>query len=907
MHSSKLRLHPEHLRVQKIISTGERHLQQRDSECAGYPLAYCDGVCQCTYNALNAGSTCIATAPQQSTACPPGQTYIPEAGACMTGQYPGEPCQYSLQCSAIEPGAFCLRLRCECMYGMVRSGNGCTFVSDECHERGFVFIPELGECRQAKEADEKKNAAFGQGCSTIRTAYRWYQKFRNGDESLEEHEGRGRHSDVDEDKLRDVVEEDPHKAVQAGDPCVYTAQCHASQSGMVCERNVCRCPTGMVSSGSKCTQSCPTGYMVNSKGVCTPGCQSNQIEVNGECLSQSVPGQDCRVNAQCTGGSSCLNYQCTCPRGMFPRGGACEFVSAAPLSSCRDGERCTRDAICVDGACVCPAGRQIVNGQCLTSITVPPMSPCGSFVSCGGGSSCIEGICQCPQNLQSVNGSCQYRSSVAPGSPCPTGLERCLSQATCVNGVCQCPFGMVAQGNDCVALRAVPAGSTCNRTSRCRGLAVCVDGICHSPADLPLSNGQCRAGTVNINGVCVEQNTAAPGSSCASGQTCSGGSNCMNSICVCPAGQVNIEEQCRLVTNILGSCDVNMKCVGGAVCDVTRRLCVCPARSVVVRGSCVDITNVARMSRKLRTDSSPECIADSDCPRLKSCVKGRCMIGIYGNSPPQGELQKSSSRGLAEFFQGRQSPTSVKKEQQFKKHRHAKPGESCSRYEECTGDTHCNPLTLTCDCNRETQMVVGSRCVERLRSHPGLPCSNGEICVGTSVCLHGTCSCPAGFVIVNRECVVIRRARPSEECGNGEECEGGSVCDQVRKRCICREGQRLVNDRCEDYVVLPGGSCSSIHARCSGGSHCFEGRCVCPQATYISGGLCIPRRAVGPGNYCGNNDCYQDRLVLLESSAMAVQCATAYLRHVDVSLAFNNTTLNVYGWLKQDREVQVRV
>ncbi|VDP54488.1 unnamed protein product, partial [Heligmosomoides polygyrus] len=27
----------------------------------------------------------------------------------------------------------------------------------------------------AKEADEKINAAFGQRCSTIRTAYRWYQ------------------------------------------------------------------------------------------------------------------------------------------------------------------------------------------------------------------------------------------------------------------------------------------------------------------------------------------------------------------------------------------------------------------------------------------------------------------------------------------------------------------------------------------------------------------------------------------------------------------------------------------------------------------------------------------------------------------------------------------------------------
>ncbi|VDP47873.1 unnamed protein product [Heligmosomoides polygyrus] len=66
----------------------------------------------------------------------------------------------------------------------------------------------------AKGVDEKINAASGQGCSTIWTAYRWYQKFRNGDESLEEYEGRERHSGVDEDKLRDVVEEDPHKGTR---------------------------------------------------------------------------------------------------------------------------------------------------------------------------------------------------------------------------------------------------------------------------------------------------------------------------------------------------------------------------------------------------------------------------------------------------------------------------------------------------------------------------------------------------------------------------------------------------------------------------------------------------------------------------------------------------------------------
>ncbi|VDO62016.1 unnamed protein product [Heligmosomoides polygyrus] len=77
-----------------------------------------------------------------------------------------------------------------------------------------IYLYEFKLGTTAKETDEKIDAAFGQGCSTIRTAYRWYQKFPNGDESLEEHEGRGRHSDGDENKLRDVVEEDPHKGTR---------------------------------------------------------------------------------------------------------------------------------------------------------------------------------------------------------------------------------------------------------------------------------------------------------------------------------------------------------------------------------------------------------------------------------------------------------------------------------------------------------------------------------------------------------------------------------------------------------------------------------------------------------------------------------------------------------------------
>ncbi|VDP59668.1 unnamed protein product [Heligmosomoides polygyrus] len=45
-----------------------------------------------------------------------------------------------------------------------------------------IYLYEFKLSTTAEEVDEKINAAFGQGCSTIRTAYRWYQKFRNGDD-----------------------------------------------------------------------------------------------------------------------------------------------------------------------------------------------------------------------------------------------------------------------------------------------------------------------------------------------------------------------------------------------------------------------------------------------------------------------------------------------------------------------------------------------------------------------------------------------------------------------------------------------------------------------------------------------------------------------------------------------------
>ena len=76
----------------------------------------------------------------------------------------------------------------------------------------FLFQFKLG--RKAAETARDINEAFGLRTTNDRTAQWWFNKFRSGDESLEDDERSGRPSDVDNDQLRALVEANPRTNVR---------------------------------------------------------------------------------------------------------------------------------------------------------------------------------------------------------------------------------------------------------------------------------------------------------------------------------------------------------------------------------------------------------------------------------------------------------------------------------------------------------------------------------------------------------------------------------------------------------------------------------------------------------------------------------------------------------------------
>ena len=67
----------------------------------------------------------------------------------------------------------------------------------------------------AKESFRRIADAFGEETISLRGVQHWFQRFRSGDFCLEDRPRSGRPSDFDDDRLRQLVEDDPYLTSRA--------------------------------------------------------------------------------------------------------------------------------------------------------------------------------------------------------------------------------------------------------------------------------------------------------------------------------------------------------------------------------------------------------------------------------------------------------------------------------------------------------------------------------------------------------------------------------------------------------------------------------------------------------------------------------------------------------------------
>ncbi|KAF2364599.1 hypothetical protein FHG87_004649 [Trinorchestia longiramus] len=82
------------------------------------------------------------------------------------------------------------------------------------HDHRLLMLHEFKLGHNASEASANINRAWGEESTRDRTVQRWFRKFRGGDESLKDEEGRGRLGSLENEQLHAVVEQNPRQSVR---------------------------------------------------------------------------------------------------------------------------------------------------------------------------------------------------------------------------------------------------------------------------------------------------------------------------------------------------------------------------------------------------------------------------------------------------------------------------------------------------------------------------------------------------------------------------------------------------------------------------------------------------------------------------------------------------------------------
>uniref|UniRef100_A0A1I7V7K2 EB domain-containing protein n=1 Tax=Loa loa TaxID=7209 RepID=A0A1I7V7K2_LOALO len=564
-----------------------------------------------------------------SSLCPAQQVFIHETGI---SRLPGQSCQYSEQCAAIEPGTFCRKLRCKCARGMKLNGNSCTFMEPKCAIYGHVWIPEMGQCMQGTISSQTANKANNgveqmlspgvNGCShsiqcsaAADGAYCSQHKCTCPEKLVPIDGICGEQCQAN--MTFSAVVGKCISAIKPGGKCQYSSQCQTSDAEIICIRGICRCSLGKVFIGDRCAENCPADHVVGNNGICR--------QVTSACPMGSE---------RCLSGSSCLYGSCGCPFGTLPKSGECILERKVPIGSpCNSTQICLENANCIDGICQCPVGMVVQDGKCRNFMLTGVGASCANGEFCSGGSTCTKSICLCPAGTTNQNGVCKEDQNENYEKTCING-ETCYGDLFCIDGICQCPQGTFSSDGQCI-----PTTGKCSNPLQCEGnsycdhnigLCVCQDGHQYrdqscismfsrtliSPIKICITNTDCIAGAKCIASRChcpageiftdgrCQMVFAEPGESCLNGETCVSNYVCINGSCLCPDGEISKDGNCVTEDTEIkkhtsyqaepnSPCSRGELCIGGSFCSVVDRICRCPADSILQNGRCKFINGIS--------------------------------------------------------------------------------------------------------------------------------------------------------------------------------------------------------------------------------------------------------------------------------------------------------------------------
>ncbi len=504
--------------------------------------------------------------------------------------------------------------------------------------------------------------------------------------------------------------------------------------GMHCLQNTGRCVDCLVD--QDCSEGvCKSDYTCGSRDTPPPppptGCTTAQCATTGK-VCETLSGQcvECLSNDQCTGGKTCIQYQCiatsietiACSASNNPctaAGKICDF-NRGVCTTCSVSGDCGPGKTCSFGVCTNSAG-------------------CSSQNDCGG-QACYQGTCtSCTRDLQCQSGNrplCDSNTGLCIDAQC-TSATHCSAGAGCLAGRC----GACSQNSHC------RTGQRCDVAT-----AQCIDSPTGTSTlgQTCINDATCGTGlfcnTTATPSYCTQTcigNSAALTHGCPSGFACIGGTGDLDGTRLCiPAAKLPSTTPGQPFTTAPGdACPTSNTCQTG-ICFDSTRLCAkgCTATSDcgiadVCWTTWTDAGNATGMQICVASDVSLYADVGAACGSGLECNTGICAGQC---STTQNACNQKSECGASETCIG-------------------KCLEPCRTNAQCTGNTRCLPWPTTIQGEAMTHFL-GACIVEATLGSAalGATCTqheecNSDWCIG-NVCTH-TCA-------VNGDCT----DRPGTSC-----------------------------------------------------------------------------------------------------------------------------------------------